>query len=70
MILSVMAGVTIAKIQRELGCKKVVRSMPNIPTQIGMGMTVFTASSEVDRKELFIIQNLINTTGKSYLYRR
>ena len=39
--------------------------MPNIPTQIGMGMTVFTASSEVDRKELFIIQNLINTTGKS-----
>lgn len=65
MILSVMAGVKIVKIQRELGCEKVVRSMPNIPTQIGMGMTVFTASSEVDRKELFIIQNLINTTGKS-----
>ena len=39
--------------------------MPNIPTQIGMGMTVFTASANVDRKELFIIQNLINTTGKS-----
>jgi pyrroline-5-carboxylate reductase len=30
-----------------------------------MGMTVFTASNELDRKELFIIQNLINTTGKS-----
>jgi pyrroline-5-carboxylate reductase len=65
LVLSVMAGVTIATIQEELNCQKIVRSMPNIPTQIGMGMTVFSASSSVDRKELFIIQNLINTTGKS-----
>ncbi|HBK81993.1 MAG TPA: pyrroline-5-carboxylate reductase [Flavobacterium sp.] len=64
-ILSVMAGVTIASIQSKLSCKKVVRSMPNIPTQIGLGMTVFCASTFVDRKEIFIIQNLINTTGKS-----
>ncbi|WNM20176.1 pyrroline-5-carboxylate reductase [Flavobacterium capsici] len=65
LILSVMAGVTIDTISNELNCSKIVRSMPNIPTQIGQGMTVFTASSTVDRKELFIIQNLINTTGKS-----
>ena len=64
-IFSVMAGITLAKLSSELSCEKVVRSMPNIPTQIGMGMTVFTASAAVDRKELFIIQNLINTTGKS-----
>ena len=64
-IFSVMAGITIAKLEAELSCSKIVRSMPNIPTQIGMGMTVFTASANVDRKELFIIQNLINTTGKS-----
>ncbi|NNT72508.1 pyrroline-5-carboxylate reductase [Flavobacterium sp. IMCC34852] len=64
-VFSVMAGITLAAIERELSCSKIVRSMPNIPTQIGMGMTVFTASANVDRKELFIIQNLINTTGKS-----
>ena len=64
-IFSVMAGVTIASIVNKLQCTKVVRSMPNIPTQIGKGMTVFSASNAVDRKELFIIQNLINTTGKS-----
>lgn len=64
-IFSVMAGITIATIAKQLSCSKIVRSMPNIPTQIGMGMTVFTASANVDRKELFIIQNLINTTGKS-----
>lgn len=65
LILSVMAGVTIESIEEKLGCDKIVRSMPNIPTQIGLGMTVFCASTNVDRKELFIIQNLINTTGKS-----
>jgi pyrroline-5-carboxylate reductase len=65
LVLSVMAGVTINRIKEELKVYKIIRSMPNIPTQIGMGMTVFSASSEVDRKELFIVQNLINTTGKS-----
>ncbi len=64
-VFSVMAGIKIDSIQSKLGCPKIVRSMPNIPTQIGMGMTVFSASAAVDRKELFIIQNLINTTGKS-----
>ncbi|MGL2964561.1 pyrroline-5-carboxylate reductase [Flavobacterium sp. RSB2_4_14] len=64
-IFSVMAGITLSKLATQLSCSKIVRSMPNIPTQIGMGMTVFTASANVDRKELFIIQNLINTTGKS-----
>lgn len=64
-LLSVMAGVTIATIEKVTGLSKIVRSMPNIATQIGMGMTVFSASSEIDRKELFIVQNLINTTGKS-----
>ncbi|MBC7524352.1 MAG: pyrroline-5-carboxylate reductase [Flavobacterium sp.] len=64
-VLSVMAGVTIPTLKSKLGCEKIVRSMPNMPSQIGKGMTVFTASNQVDRKELFIIQNLINTTGKS-----
>lgn len=65
LILSVMAGVSIEKISHLLGVNKVVRSMPNLSTQIGQGMTVFSASEATDRKDLFIIQNLINTTGKS-----
>lgn len=64
-IVSVMAGISIDRLKHDLGVEKIVRSMPNLPTQIGRGMTVFTASEELDRKELFIIQNLINTTGKS-----
>jgi pyrroline-5-carboxylate reductase len=62
---SIMAGVKIETISKALGIKKVIRAMPNLPAQIGMGMTVFTSTDEVTRIELVMVQNLINTTGKS-----
>ncbi len=65
LVLSIMAGIKISTIYNVLGAPKIVRAMPNLPAQIGMGTTVFTSSSDIDKKELFIMQNLINTTGKS-----
>lgn len=64
-ILSIMAGITVKYICNTLGVKKVIRAMPNMASQIGQGMTVFTSSDEVTRIELVMVQNLINTTGKS-----
>ncbi|HWB64893.1 MAG TPA: pyrroline-5-carboxylate reductase [Chitinophagales bacterium] len=64
-ILSIMAGIKMETVANLLGTKKIVRAMPNLPAQIGMGMTVFTCLPALDKKELFIIQNLLNTTGKS-----
>lgn len=63
--LSVMAGVKIQTIAEGLGVHKIIRAMPNLPTQIGMGMTAFTSSDEVTRIELVTVQNLLNTTGKT-----
>jgi len=63
--LSIMAGVKIQTITTALGIRKVIRAMPNLPAQIGMGMTAFTSTDEVTRIELVMVQNLINTTGKS-----
>jgi pyrroline-5-carboxylate reductase len=63
--LSIMAGVRIQKIQEQLGVKKVIRAMPNLPAQIGQGMTAFTATDDVTRIELATIQNLLATTGKA-----
>lgn len=64
-ILSIMAGVKISTIAELLGTKKVVRAMPNLPAQIGFGMTVYTSSHEVTRVELVTVQNLLNATGKA-----
>ena len=63
--LSIMAGVTISTIQEGLGVTKVIRAMPNLPAQIGLGMTAYTASEDVTRIELVLVQNLLNTTGKA-----
>ena len=63
-VLSIMAGITVGRLQEELGLSKVVRAMPNLPSQIGMGMTVFTISEQVSRVETFTVQNLLSTTGK------
>jgi pyrroline-5-carboxylate reductase len=63
--LSIMAGVKISAISNALGVTKVIRAMPNLPAQIGAGMTAFTATDDVTRLELVMIQNLLNTTGKT-----
>ena len=47
-VLSIMAGVPMSKIQTVLDHKLVVRAMPNTPAMLGMGITGFTASPEVD----------------------
>lgn len=65
LVLSIMAGITIVELENRLHTNKIVRAMPNLPSQTGLGMTVYTASAALDRKDLFIVQNLINTTGKS-----
>ena len=64
-ILSIMAGIPMAKIQLALDHKLVVRAMPNTPTMLGMGITGFTASPEVDAPKLRKVENLINATGRS-----
>lgn len=64
-IVSIMAGVTIQKIQNALEIKKVVRAMPNLPAQVGKGVTSYTESKEVSKIELIMIRKLLDTTGES-----
>ncbi|MCF0057759.1 pyrroline-5-carboxylate reductase [Dyadobacter sp. CY356] len=64
-VLSIMAGVTIANIQTVLDHKAVIRAMPNTPAMLGMGITAYTASPEVDMTQLRKVENLINATGRS-----
>lgn len=65
LFLSIMAGVKMSTIQNGLGADKIIRAMPNLPAQIGRGMTAFSSSDQVTRIELVMVQNLLSTTGKS-----
>jgi pyrroline-5-carboxylate reductase len=70
LVMSIMAGMPMATIESALSNVRVVRAMPNLPAQIGMGITGFTAAKDVTREELFMVQNLLNTTGKSLYFNR
>ena len=64
-IISIMAGITIKSMKEALGIHKIVRAMPNLPAQVGKGITSYIASDEVSRVELLTVENLLDTTGKS-----
>lgn len=64
-VLSIMAGIPIQRIQAELEHASVVRAMPNTPAMIGMGITGYTASEGISFAKLLKIENLINATGRS-----
>jgi pyrroline-5-carboxylate reductase len=68
LVFSIMAGVRIETLKKALPTTKIIRAMPNLPAQVGMGMTGFTADASVSRTELFSVQNLLNTTGKSLYF--
>jgi pyrroline-5-carboxylate reductase len=54
LVLSIVAGATLRSLRHGLAHKPIVRSMPNTPAQIGLGVTVWTATSDVsaDQREL------------------
>ncbi|CAA7389792.1 pyrroline-5-carboxylate reductase [Chryseobacterium fistulae] len=65
MILSIMAGIKIEKIQTLLKHPLVVRAMPNSPTLLGMGITGYTAAEGISFSQLINIERLLNSTGRS-----
>lgn len=64
-VFSIMAGIPISLIQQTLNHQEVIRAMPNTPAMLGMGITAYAASPEVDMNQLRKIENLINATGRS-----
>jgi pyrroline-5-carboxylate reductase len=68
--LSIMAGVKLATIGKAMGVDKIIRAMPNLPAQIGAGVTAFTSTDQVTRIELVMVQNLLNTNGKTLYVER
>jgi pyrroline-5-carboxylate reductase len=47
-VLTIVAGARMERIAGDLGVSRVVRAMPNTPAQIGRGISVWTATPEVD----------------------
>ena len=63
-VLSIIAGARIETIAEALGNEKVVRTMPNTPSQIGAGITAWTATDAVSDEEKDRIRALLTALGK------
>src|SRR4030095_994346 len=64
LVISIVAGATIANISTELGTGRVVRAMPNTPSQIGAGITAWTCGEAVDDNDRSLVSRLLGALGK------
>lgn len=62
-VISIMAGVNISKMKKQLGHEKIVRSMPNTPAMIGEGVTGWFADKSIPSSEKKKIQKTLEATG-------
>ena len=63
-VLSIIAGGRIETIGDALENRKIVRAMPNTPSQIGAGITAWTCSEEINEAERADIKSLLTALGK------
>ena len=64
LVISIVAGATIHHLAEELGTAKVVRAMPNTPSQIGAGITAWTCTVAVDETDRNHVREMLSALGK------
>ena len=64
LVLSIVAGRTMATIAAGLKHAAIVRAMPNTPAQIGEGMTVWTATPDVNGRQQAQAQTILRAMGQ------
>jgi pyrroline-5-carboxylate reductase len=64
LLLSIVAGTTIGRIARGLNHQAIVRVMPNTPAQVGMGMSVWTATPETEEAQRAQARTILAALGE------
>lgn len=64
LLISILAGVPIKKLADGMAHAAVVRAMPNTPAQIGQGITVWTATKEVEEAHKQQAQAILGSFGE------
>ncbi|MCC6737055.1 MAG: pyrroline-5-carboxylate reductase [Bauldia sp.] len=62
-VISIAAGTTIAQLRDGTGARRIVRTMPNTPAQIGKGVTVAVASDPADLDAREVTDALLQAAG-------
>ena len=66
LIISIAAGLKISKLQAWTGSERVIRVMPNTPSMVNKGASVYSPSSEATENDKAIADKIFNTIGIAY----
>jgi len=64
LVLSIVAGASLSILQRGLNHPCIVRAMPNMPAQIGEGITIWTATAGVSQQQRELSQSILRSLGE------
>ena len=64
LVISIVAGARIEQLAGSLGTAKIVRAMPNTPSQIGAGITAWTCTEAVAQEDRVHIREVLSALGK------
>jgi pyrroline-5-carboxylate reductase len=64
-LVSIVAGLTLASLQETLGELPMVRVMPNTPLAVGAGMTAFAVNDLVDASACAAVQEIFSSGGEA-----
>lgn len=70
LVVSIAAGISLARLAAGTGTDRVVRSMPNTPAQVGKGVTGLVAGQGVDRASRDMAEALLSAAGRVFWFEK
>lgn len=62
-IISIVAGVSIEKLEAITGSKRIIRVMPNTPALVGEGAAVYAASAGAEKSDIELADKIFSSVG-------
>ena len=63
-VLSIIAGASLSRLSQDLNHSSVARAAPNMPAQIGQGVTVWTTTPDTNERQRELAQVVLGAMGK------
>lgn len=66
LVISIIGGITIKTLEKQLGTKRLIRVMPNTPMLVGKGVAGVAAAAGVSDEDTALAMRLFETVGTAY----
>ncbi len=70
LLVSILAGVDSRTLRKAFGHQAIIRTMPNTPARVGQGMTVWTATPQVNGDQREMAQAMLSALGQEIFVSR